>query len=320
MSGIDASSLTPVARLVLAIACLLGAALPIWGLLLWIARSSAAWHVAADNVWLRLLAGVYATIGTALIAWGACAQLLPPDSLTEQRIVILVWMGQVGLLIVAVELVKRRRGGGRWSSVTRFAAQLAGPVDPNPAAPYAGWKTRVLGVREDPGSTAIRLRPYGIWETIAFPLGMLVGMGVVASVQPGSGTQEQRVVRGLILLATSLIFGLVGALVAHVLAGREEMVTVSGGTLTVDRELLRWPKVRRRRAYGVSRVMNLRAVEPPPMKTSGRYARPIPSPWLLNLEFDYEGGTVRFGAGLVGPDADLVLRTLARAMSAPTPS
>jgi hypothetical protein len=99
---------------------------------------------------------------------------------------------------------------------------------------------------------AIKLRPHSIWETIAFPLGMLVGMGVVASVQPGSGTQEQRVVRGLILLATSLVFGLVGALVAHALVGREETVTISGGALTIDREFLRCPKVRRRRTCGVS--------------------------------------------------------------------
>jgi hypothetical protein len=54
------------------------------------------------------------------------------------------------------------------------------------------------------------------------------------------------------------------------------------------------------------------------MKTSDRYVRPIPRPWLLNLEFDYEGSTVRFGTGLVGPDADQVLRVLAQSMSAPT--
>ena len=47
----------------------------------------------------------------------------------------------------------------------------------------------------------------------------------------------------------------------------------------------------------------------------GRYALPIPAPSMHTLEFDYQGGTVRFGAGLVGPDADLVLCALARTMS-----
>jgi len=315
--GVAAWSITLGGRLALAIACVLGAALPMWGLLLWIARSAAAWRIAADTPWLRLLAGVYATIGTFFIAAGAGALLLE-GSLVEQRVVLVVWGAQLLLLAVAVAWVQKRRGGGRWNGVTRFAAQLAGPDDPNAAAPYAGWKTRVLALREEPGRTEIALRTYRIWETLAFPLGMLAGMGAVDSVLPAPDTQEQRVVVVLILLATSCVFGLVSALVAHFLVGREERLTVFGGTLVIDREVLRWPRVRRRRAFAVGRVANLRAVEPPPPKTSDRHVRPIPAPWLLNLEFDYEGGTVRFGAGLVGPDADRILRALVRSMIEPT--
>jgi hypothetical protein len=141
---------------------------------------------------------------------------------------------------------------------------------------------------------------------------------VSTSFLPASGTQQQNAVRGLIGFATALGFGVVGALVAHLLGGREELVTVSRGILTIDREFLRWPRMRRRRSYTIGRISNLRAVEPPPMKTSGRYVRPIPQPWLLYLAFEHEGRTVQFGTGLMGPDADRVLRALARAMSAPT--
>jgi hypothetical protein len=276
---------------------------------------------------LRLLAAapiIFGSLVAPILTLGttrAGVTRFDPSAREAVKIALFVWGAQLVLFTMAGLWVVKRRGGGRWNSVTRPAAQLTGPVVPNPAAPYAGWKTRVLVVREEPGSTVITLRPYRLWEAVAFPGGMLVGMLVIApALLPESMMQAQRVVGVLILLAICLVSGAVGALVASLLGGREEVLTVSGGTLAINRERLRWPKVRTRRAYAVGRVMNLRAVQPPPMKTSDRYVRPIPRPWSLDLEFDYDGGTVRFGAGLVGPDADLVLRALTRAISPATPS
>jgi hypothetical protein len=314
------SFMDPTGGIAVATAVVIASLVPQGVLAAWLARSPVPWRrIASKPAWTFitmgcLLAGQFLGFFAAL--WARDRLLDPVRYGLGRDILLATW---AALAFPSTFVIARAKG--RYAPppvVTRFAAQLTDAIEPTPAAPFAGWKSRVLAVREEEGGAAIALRPYRIWEKLVVPLGMLVGVAVGASLLPDSGTGQARAVRSLAVYGTGMGFGVLAALLGFLLAGREETVTIAGGTVTIDRELLRWPRVRRRRFYPISRVSNLRAVEPPPMKTSGRYVRPVPPPWLLYLAFDHEGRTVRFGTGLVGPDADRVLRALARAMSAPT--
>jgi hypothetical protein len=126
----DASALTPAVRLALAVAWVLASQVPTWGLLLWIASSSAAWRVAATSPWLRLLTAAYATVGTLVASVLGAGVLLRGDARTGQRIVIVVWIAQAAALNVGVWLVKKRRGGGRWLPPTQLPPKKRPPLWP----------------------------------------------------------------------------------------------------------------------------------------------------------------------------------------------
>jgi hypothetical protein len=165
--------------------------------------------------------------------------------------------------------------------------------------------SRVIDVRQEPGRAVAVLRPYALWQSVAFPVAQLAALAIVFSVrEPHS--QQERVISVLIALGAGLVLGSLVLGVAHLLVGREETITVSGTQLLIERQVLRRPGLRRRRTYPISRIGNLRAVGP---------VKP-PQPWGAYLAFDCDGSTVNFGLGVAGPDADRVLKALAAAVPA----
>jgi hypothetical protein len=170
---------------------------------------------------------------------------------------------------------------------------------------YPDSVSRVIEVRQEAERVVIVLRPYALWQSIAFPIAQLAALGIVFSVrEPDS--QQDRIISGLIALGAGLVLGSLAFWVAYLLGGRQESVAVSGTQLLIDHEVLRRPELRRRRTYAISRIVNLRAVGP---------AKP-PQPWGAYLAFDYDGSTVKFGLGVAGSDADRVVKALAAAVPA----
>lgn len=177
---------------------------------------------------------------------------------------------------------------------------------------------RLVELRHAGGKAFIVLRRYTIWETIPFQLGMLVGLAVFDAMTTRPNDPQERVVQNLIMLAVMLATGSLAVLAAHLLVGKEEIVTASAAEVVIDRQFLRWPEVRRRYSYQTSRLRNLRAYEPAPRKNQ----KPDASlralrPWRVGLIFDYDGKPVRFGTGLTSDGADQVLRAITQVMAAP---
>jgi hypothetical protein len=165
--------------------------------------------------------------------------------------------------------------------------------------------SRVIDVRQEPGGVLILLRPYAFWRSITIPIAQLATLLVVFAIkEPHS--QQDRILTVLIALGAGLVLGSLAFSVAYLLLGREESVAVSGTQLIIDRQVLRRPELRKRRAYAISRIVNVRAVGP---------AKP-PQAWGACLAFDYDGSPVNFGLGVAGPEADRVLRALAAAVPA----
>jgi hypothetical protein len=170
---------------------------------------------------------------------------------------------------------------------------------------YPASVSRVIDVREEPGRVVIVLRPYALWQSLAFPIAQLAALIIVFSLwEPHP--QQDRMMPLLIALGVGSVLGSVAFLVAYLLVGREERVAVSGPQLLIDHQVLRRPELRRRRTYAISRIVNLRAVGP---------VKP-PQPWGAYLAFDYDGSTVKFGRGVAGSDADRVVNALAAAVPA----
>lgn len=170
---------------------------------------------------------------------------------------------------------------------------------------YPASVSRVIDVREEPGRVVIVLRPYALWQSLAFPIAQLAALLIVFPLtEPHS--QQDRMMSVLIALGGGLALGSIAFWVAYLLIGREERVAVSGTELLIDRQALRRPELRRRSTYAISRVVNLRAVGP---------VKP-PQPWGACLAFDYDGSTVNFGRGVAGSDADRVVNALAAAVPA----
>jgi hypothetical protein len=105
------------------------AALPAWALVLWAARSSVGWRALADRLWLRYLVVTY-TLGALMFSSWATAVVLVPDSLDDQRIVLLVVVAQIALFAVAVAWLKKRRGGGRWGPAPTAPASVPASQHP----------------------------------------------------------------------------------------------------------------------------------------------------------------------------------------------
>jgi len=163
--------------------------------------------------------------------------------------------------------------------------------------------SRVIDVREEPGRVVIVLRPYALWQSLAFPIAQLAALLILFSVREPHSQQDRKMLV-LIGLAAGFVLGSLLYWVAWLLVGREETVTVSGTQLVLDRQLLRRPQLGRRRTYAIHRIANFRAVGPP---------KP-PQPWGAYLAFDCDGATVKFGLGVAGSDADRVLKALAAAV------
>jgi len=165
--------------------------------------------------------------------------------------------------------------------------------------------SRVIDVRQEPGRVVIVLRPYALWQSLAFPIAQLAALIIVFSLWEGH-SQQDRMMSLLIALGVGSVLGSIAFSVAYLLVGREERVALSGPQLLIDRQVLRRPELRRRRTYAISRIVNLRAVGP---------VKP-PQPWGAYLAFDYDGSTVTFGRGVAGSDADRVVNALAAAVPA----
>ncbi len=174
--------------------------------------------------------------------------------------------------------------------------------------------SRVIDVRQEPGSTTVVVRRYNMWETIGVPLGMLVALLAQAPYAGQAGSGQDRALRSLVGILLAVLGGTVIAVVGNLLAGREEVVTASGTRLVIDRQVLRWPTWRRRRTYEVGSVKNLRAYVHQAAQKKGRFP-----PWLVSLAFDHNGSLTRFGAGLMGADADRVVQALTQAMRTSAP-
>jgi hypothetical protein len=103
------------ASLVLALAVVFASFIPLWPLVLWMAKSSVPWRWVTEGRWVKWLAWlVYALIAIVLANAGAIwvhHDLLGPSRPAEQRIVYGVWVAQAVLWILALAWAKGRRGG-----------------------------------------------------------------------------------------------------------------------------------------------------------------------------------------------------------------
>ncbi len=115
-------------------------------------------------------------------------------------------------------------------------------------------------------------------------------------------------------LGAAIVAGAVVGLLAQLLGGREGIVAASAQGLVIEREVLRRPRWWTTRRFYAPRVRNVRAYVHEAAQKKGRFP-----PWLVSLAFDHDGKVVRFGAGLVGADADRVVQVLVQKMKEPSP-
>jgi hypothetical protein len=171
--------------------------------------------------------------------------------------------------------------------------------------------SRVIAVRQEAGSTTIVLRPFRLSELAAGALGFMLGLLIVGAYWPPPPERFNQV-------RTLIGFGVGYAcwLVLSLLVGSEEIVTASPQGLVIDRQILRWPRWRKRRTYEARSVKNFHLYldldNPAQITRKGNY-----STWAVSLAFYCDGSLVRFGAGVMGADADQVKQALAQAMDTP---
>jgi hypothetical protein len=179
---------------------------------------------------------------------------------------------------------------------------------------YSDDMSRVIDVRQEQGSTTIVLRSFRAWEILTPLLGTLAGMFILLDSRPAPASpREPDILGGLTIWLIAVICGAALWVLVRLIASREEIVTASRQALVIERQVLLWPQWRSRRTYEADSVKNVRAYVDPVARQKRRFP-----PWLVSLAFDHKGSTVRFGAGLLGTDADRVVQALARAMNAPT--
>ncbi len=168
--------------------------------------------------------------------------------------------------------------------------------------------SRVIALRQEAGSTTVVLRPFRLAEFAAGPFGMMVGLSMFSACWPPPFTRVKMII--------AFGVGFACWIVLNLLVGSEEIVTASPQALVIDRQILRWPRWRERRTYEAQRVKNFHFLldldNPAQITRKGNY-----SPWAVSLAFYCDGCLVRFGAGVMGTDADEVKQALTQAINAP---
>jgi hypothetical protein len=184
---------------------------------------------------------------------------------------------------------------------------------------YAAAMSRVIAVRQEPARTTVVLKSFRAWEALAPLSGMLAGMVIYLSVRDPHGdllkslSHQARAVEGLIALGAAAVGAAVIGFLAQFLGGCQEIVVASPQRLVIEREVLRRPRWWKRWTFDAPGVRNVRAYVHETAQKKGRFP-----PWLVSLAFDHDGKMVSFGAGLVGADADRVVRALVETMKEPS--
>jgi hypothetical protein len=128
-----------------AMAALLGACIPLWVFIAWMASSSVLWRWVAERSWWRwvaVLVGVAALICQVFGFGWAYHTLLGSTQTAERQIVDAAWMGQLGLCLVVMLWIGWRR--------RRVSVPPPRPVQhrPNPTPimlVLVGWVVLALG-------------------------------------------------------------------------------------------------------------------------------------------------------------------------------
>lgn len=168
---------------------------------------------------------------------------------------------------------------------------------------------QLVAVHREPGGVTVALRPYRRWRNLGVPVVVACTGLIVLLVVLRSGARVPAVVPEVLLGVTGLAAWAASSIIAWHLLGRE-VVTATPEALTIERFIIRR---RSRRQYAPGRVVNLRAQPAGPVMHRGRL---VSAP--AALAFDYEGRTVRFGAGLAGARAQALVVDLDAAMNRPS--
>jgi hypothetical protein len=166
----------------------------------------------------------------------------------------------------------------------------------------------LVAIQRESGRVSVVLRPYRRWATVWVFLA--VGLAAAAVLLAGlrSGVRVPELVgAGLLGIAAYAAYGAALA-AAWCLVGRE-VVTATPQSLSIEHFIIRR---RRTQQYSAGKVMNLRVQPAGQVMRRGRPVRAV-----AGLVFDYDEQTVRFGAGLVGAEADAVVADLRSGMTPP---
>jgi hypothetical protein len=167
----------------------------------------------------------------------------------------------------------------------------------------------VIEIRREP-TCRVTLRPYPRWR-IAVTFAAIAIVSAVLGLASAPDSVVGRALRVLMVLVVPIMT--YGALLACAwYRFRREIITATGATLSIEHRIFR--RGRKVKTYAADRVQNVRAVGLGQVMLRGRPVSAIASA----LAFDYEGQNIRFGAGLVGAEAESVVAAIKDGMSRST--
>jgi hypothetical protein len=165
----------------------------------------------------------------------------------------------------------------------------------------------LVELRNEPDRIVVVLRPFPWWRNVAVMV--LITIVAAALVFVLRRVPDSVLVNAILGVAIAAMLGSTyGAVLAAAwyTIGRE-VVTATHDGITIDHHIV---GRRRRRTFAATSITGLRAVGAQQVMRGGR-----PVHGVSALSFDYEGQTVRFGAGLAGPDADRVVLAVTEAVT-----